>query len=148
MNQLITPVLQPRTDMLFALSEHLLNGKLGHEKFNFYFYNSFQRESFLGSQPLEKCGTYGCALGELPILYKALFHFRGNRILDNSGEEVQKKLDVTFNISKEEAKRLYDIFHDFSVYNDVCQDKIITKEMVAHKLFEFATELESKYLIG
>lgn len=49
-----------RTDRLRQLADHLLNGKLGHQIFNFAFYND---------RFINKCGTSGCAIGECPIVF-------------------------------------------------------------------------------
>ena len=63
---------------LIQLAEHLLNGKLGHEKFNFDTFNSFD----CGKRPEDKdigtenvCGTSGCAIGECPVLWPIEWKF-------------------------------------------------------------------------
>lgn len=146
MNQPTTqtvPVLQPRTDMIFALSEHLINGKLGHKEFNFYFYNhSYQKNS----KP-EKCLDCGCAIGELPILFPCQFYFDGNKVRskrNRTSMSLMIPLAFEFSLEFEDARRLHKILHDFSLYPEAV-NFVITKEMVADKLFKFATELESKY---
>lgn len=54
-----------RTDLLRELAQHLLKGKLGHEKFDFATFN----EGFNG------CGTNGCAIGECPVLWPEIWCF-------------------------------------------------------------------------
>jgi len=56
---------------LEKLANHLLTGKLGHEKFDFAVLNTVKRDR--NGYPIGKfndnnCGTMGCALGELPIV--------------------------------------------------------------------------------
>lgn len=46
---------------LLKLATHLETGKLGHRHFYFGAYN-------LGAVTANKCGTSGCAIGELPII--------------------------------------------------------------------------------
>jgi len=48
-----------RFDRLEMLAEHLEKGQLGHERFDFRFYNN----------DYSKCGTSGCAMGECPVLW-------------------------------------------------------------------------------
>lgn len=137
------PVLQPRTDMIFALSEHLLNGKLGHKEFNFYFYN----HSYKGNSKPEKCLDCGCAIGELPIIFPCQFYFDGNKVKSMKNHiqiSLAHSLRSEFSLEENDAYHLHKIFHDFSLYPEAVKN-VITKEMVAHKLFAFATELESKY---
>lgn len=61
MNQ---PTITPRgRQRLEALERHLREGRLGHRVFDFAVANAFERVSRPG-----RCGTSGCALGEMPIL--------------------------------------------------------------------------------
>lgn len=52
---------------LRRLANHLLLGRLGHEYFDFNYYNS-------GGKPY-KCGTAGCAIGECPIAFPRDWRF-------------------------------------------------------------------------
>lgn len=71
-----------RTDLLRKLADHLINGQLGHEKFDFGKYNDIDltiletremsevyesNENFLKER--NYCGTNGCAIGECPIVF-------------------------------------------------------------------------------
>ena len=47
-------------ERLLQLADHLENGKLGHEVFDFRIYNN---------AITPECGTTGCAMGECPILW-------------------------------------------------------------------------------
>ncbi len=47
-------------ERLIQMAEHLESGKLGHEVFDFSTVNDIF---------LPKCGTAGCAIGELPIIW-------------------------------------------------------------------------------
>ena len=48
-----------KTRRLLKLAEHLESGELGHQKFDFSRFNNT-------TEP--KCGTAGCAIGELPVI--------------------------------------------------------------------------------
>jgi len=48
-----------RLDRLRKLYRHLMRGELGHKEFDFSGYNNVRAG---------RCGTAGCALGEMPIL--------------------------------------------------------------------------------
>lgn len=51
-------------ERLLKLVEHLEQGKLGHDKFDF---------THIHSENRHKCGTSGCALGELPFVFPEQF---------------------------------------------------------------------------
>lgn len=55
-----------RSDYLLKLADHLESGKLGHEDFDFRFFNAneYQMEIHVGG-----CGYSGCAIGECPIVF-------------------------------------------------------------------------------
>lgn len=65
-------------DRLLQLADHLENGKLGHKHFNFSTYNDFfSDQADVEDQDLSyheymakhnRCGTAGCAIGEMPFL--------------------------------------------------------------------------------
>lgn len=54
-------------ERLTKLANHLLHGKLGHKVFDFGNFNTFEEE--MPEQPLNICGTAGCAIGECPIVF-------------------------------------------------------------------------------
>lgn len=58
---------QIRFDRLKKLANHLIKGKLGHEKFNFALYNTILNYS--DNFDRKGCGTVGCAIGECPIVF-------------------------------------------------------------------------------
>lgn len=58
-------------ERLLKLAKHLEKGKLGHKTFDFRFINEFLDVPVR----LNKCGTNGCACGELPIVFKDDFKF-------------------------------------------------------------------------
>ena len=61
---------------LKKLADHLINGKLGHKKFDFNKWNASKGASFFteGREPY-KCGYAGCAIGECPIAFKKDWKF-------------------------------------------------------------------------
>lgn len=56
---------------LAKLAKHLEAGKLGHKVFNFNFFNA----NADGFEVRGKCGTMGCAAGELPIIFPRKWKF-------------------------------------------------------------------------
>lgn len=56
---------------LEKLATHLEKGKLGHKTFDFSQFNG----GFEPDQPLNTCGTAGCAIGECPIIFKKQWFF-------------------------------------------------------------------------
>jgi hypothetical protein len=79
-----------RTDLLRQLAEHLLHGKLGHEKFDFSRFNDAENT----------CGTNGCAAGELPILWPDQWGFgpNNNIILFELQEVLESKAFVAWDM--------------------------------------------------
>lgn len=63
---------------LLALAEHLESGELGHKHFTLDVWNSLygNRQICLD----HSCGTYGCAVGELPILFPEDWKFSYNGV--------------------------------------------------------------------
>ncbi len=128
----------PRTNMLFAWANHLINEKLGHDNFDF---NSYHKSS--------SCGTFGCAIGELPYVFPDTFEFSNVEVclVYNHRENVDiacnETMVNTFNLNESEANTLYNICHDEGIY--CLQSYEITAQMVGNKIFELATELQSKY---
>lgn len=94
-------------DRLLKLAAHLETGKLGHKIFNFDIINDTWEP---------KCGTQGCALGELPIVFPDRWKFssqgtvfmsappEGRRVTEPDG-----KSDVRtfFSLSDEEYMLLF-----------------------------------------
>lgn len=75
------------TQRLLALAEHLETGKLGHEVFDFRHVNAVpvkgQGLALLSTDGLIQatggvCGTHGCAIGELPIVFPESWYFQEN----------------------------------------------------------------------
>jgi hypothetical protein len=60
-------------ERLLKLAEHLETGKLGHEQFDFGHYNVDLDLNAAGP----KCGAFGCAIGECPILFPDDWKFDG-----------------------------------------------------------------------
>jgi len=63
-------------DLLLKLADHLESGKLGHPTFDFTTFNSTLRYDMSPRKPVVPgCGTNGCAIGELPVLFPKLWKF-------------------------------------------------------------------------
>lgn len=60
---------------LDALATHLETGKLGHKRFNLRVFNqNFDGRLQVDPEPYT-CGTNGCAIGELPIIFPQRYAF-------------------------------------------------------------------------
>ena len=58
---------------LLKLANHLLKGKLGHKRFDFSVFNQHYKSNNL-------CGSRGCALGEMPIVWPKQWRFTGDGV--------------------------------------------------------------------
>ena len=67
-----------RLDLLRQLAEHLLNGKLGHQRFDFTTFNNVY--DFVNGET-NVCGTNGCAAGEMPFVWPDKFKFYKNVVV-------------------------------------------------------------------
>ena len=67
----------PNIEKLTTLANHLLHGKLGHEKFDFSNFNFTPHKMLISNE----CGTLGCALGECPIIWPDEWTFDGKHIV-------------------------------------------------------------------
>lgn len=74
--------MKPRFDLLRQLAAHIVSDKRGHENFDYGVYNSFLSDDMPTIRTGNKCGTNGCAIGELPILFPKDFVFNGTDIRD------------------------------------------------------------------
>lgn len=64
---------QIRLDLLEQLSKHVRDGALGHKVFDFNVVNGNLLVD--APPPVNKCGTNGCAMGELPIIFPERWRF-------------------------------------------------------------------------
>lgn len=90
-------------DRLLKLAAHLETGKLGHKIFNFDIINDTWEP---------KCGTQGCALGELPIIFPDIWKFSSRGYVftsDPPAVRAQCESDVCtfFSLSDEEYTLLF-----------------------------------------
>ena len=63
---------QIKVDLLEKVSKHIRDGELGHKVFDFTVVNGPPQLSVL--QP-SGCGSHGCAMGELPIIFPERWRF-------------------------------------------------------------------------
>lgn len=63
-------------DRLKKLADHLINGKLGHKKFDFSGYNT--PKNWDENVEPYSCGYAGCAIGECPTVFKRDWKFNVN----------------------------------------------------------------------
>jgi len=89
---------------LKKLADHLMTGKLGHEKFNFELLNVDSNNKDLPY----KCGTSGCALGECPIIFRSWeFEKTGFPVLKNRFFTVQTSANIFFGVDDDESNHLF-----------------------------------------
>jgi hypothetical protein len=95
-------------DRLLKLAEHLERGKLGHKVFDFSRVNGF-----VNCNPSRKaCGTNGCAMGELPVVFPKSFKFGDTigcetEVVDVNGWDVHDAVDPFFGLGSEESGHLF-----------------------------------------
>lgn len=94
---------------LRKLANHLINGTLGHKKFNFRYWNVDTRKMIVPY----KCGYQGCAIGECPIIFKDwVFDEHGNpkyKDCVGAGESGRKFFGLT-------SEQFLHLFTSYSVY--------------------------------
>ena len=87
---------------LLKLAEHLESGTLGHANFDF-------RVSNIGETDKKGCGSTGCALGELPILFPKQWRFQAGCVIlriDSTGDLFHDSA-AFFGIDLIDAERLF-----------------------------------------
>lgn len=130
-----------RFDRLEELAEHLIHGKLGHEVFSFVCYNS-------GGESVEgKCGTSGCAIGELPIISKDwMFGMFGTPTLKKyenlvgtipTDEVVDKSAKEYFGLTEAQVYQLFYPWNSVSDFDGEHLDGQATKEQVGYNILKF-----------
>lgn len=62
-----------KIDLLRKVADHLINGKLEHQVFDFSNYNI---NCGFDELPRSYCGTNGCAIGECPIIFPDDWEFK------------------------------------------------------------------------
>lgn len=67
-------------ERLLQLADHLEKGKLGHEVFDF-------RNINIGNTEPNVCGTNGCAIGEMPIVWPDKIVFSQNTVMELSSQK-------------------------------------------------------------
>lgn len=87
-------------DRLLKLAEHLEIGKRGHKKFDF---------SLLTDAVGSTCGTAGCAMGELPVLFPRSWKFENGTIKLKKGTTIFYSTDVQtfFGLETNEENHLF-----------------------------------------
>jgi len=98
---------------LVKLYHHINNGKLGHKKFDFSVINEDVDIDY-GDMCVElnTCGTNGCAMGELPILFPKYWEFHNSGIRYKINNEVTseteyKMFQYFFGITEHEEQHLF-----------------------------------------
>lgn len=134
---------------LLKLATHLREGNLGHKKFDFSTFNDIgENESKFAKNG---CGTLGCAIGECPIVFPKLWHFRAR--VGSSGSIRQPRLkadhsnDETFFPSAKDAGVFFGLDYDstkglffpsnYRPWNDTRLGEKATRKQVAASIRQF-----------
>lgn len=133
-----------RTDLLRKLADHLLNGKLGHEKFRFSVINVDEFGRMM-TEP-NSCGTLGCAMGELPILFPEdwVFDYSTIKRLNFDLDDIYDVTDY-FRISEDQEYHLFYPTLQNEKWGPILEAKS-TKEEVAANIIKFCELAEGGLL--
>lgn len=115
---------------LLKLADHLENGKLGHETFDFSILNNT-------SKPV--CGTAGCAIGECPIVFpdEWIFDSNGDPTL-KEGRTAWNSVDEFFDVTDDESSHLFIPKYQLEKYSEDLGFNS-TKEQVAANIRSFVS---------
>lgn len=132
-------------ERLLKIVDHLKNGKLGHEEFDFRIINC-------GASETNHCGTSGCAFGEFPIIFPEDWHFinviKGSTnyipFLKSSFNPISivdawEDLETYLDITKYESSLLF-ISDNIGIIGKITLPSLsdyATKEEVADNILEF-----------
>lgn len=125
-------------NLLIRLAEHLETGKLGHDRFDFATISEGDRkENF--------CGTAGCALGELPVIWPDVFWLYSLPTGDysvayrnNTPGRNWDDVEDFFGLSKFEVDHLFLPRRQLSIYGGTRRLKtIISRQEIAAHLRAF-----------
>jgi hypothetical protein len=119
---------------LLKLADHLISGKLGHKVFDFALFNGGFNSGVDWSKP-NICGTNGCAIGELPVVWPKIFKWQFTD--QPTGTNIVK----WFDINKEEHDYLF-----FPTDRKNSLPKNATKEAVAGRIYHFV--LSGRRMVG
>lgn len=128
-----------RTDRLRRLTDHLINGKLIHEKFDFTVLND-------GKLNQKGCGTMGCAIGECPAVFKqwtfitySLEGYANPRLIKLSTGYSILDAGIFFNLYRNQASALFypNSQSDFPLIKLKKLGNNATKEQVANNIIKF-----------
>jgi hypothetical protein len=115
-------------ERLLKLADHLENGKLLHNKFDFRYLNGRMFE-FANLTSINPCGSCGCALGELPAIFKEWEfsrkdNFRPRLINANDiARRIKRFLsfddaEIFFDISPTECVILFNPYDDYEYFDE------------------------------
>jgi len=126
-----------RVNRLKKLADHLINGKLGHERFIFHVYNHS-----IGEYDKNGCGTAGCAIGECPIIFTEwcfgkhyspkLKSLKGE---SNDIEEISGR--KFFGLNNDQYDHLFVPNNQLAKYGDSKLGDTATSKMVGNNILKF-----------
>jgi len=133
------------TARLLKLADHLESGKLGHQVFDFGVVNAMLYKKYPRQVP-HGCGTHGCAIGELPILFPRSWGWiDGDPVLEKKPVHYTRNLRISLNqrvagffgIAEEAAELLF-VAHRFcAVWNKKPLSRNSGRKVVADSLRRF-----------
>ena len=135
-----------RFDRLKKLANHLIKGKLDHEKFDFYIYNNSHNNKYKRNG----CGTVGCAIGECPIVFPKYWCFSRNmknpklKTLGYYGYSVSQSSGLEFfNLVIDEYSHLFMPNHQYKKYGGRKLSENATSKMVGNNILAFIKKINS-----
>lgn len=88
------------TQRLLEMAQHLESGVLRHKIFDF---------SQVNDTYDSQCGTLGCAMGELPVVYPKIWKYKSGMVylIQDSSGFMGKDIRVWFDLSQEEKLHIF-----------------------------------------
>jgi len=122
-------------ERFIEMANHLLYGELGHKEFNYNTVNS--------CMPYE-CGTAGCAMGEMPIIWSESWKFSEISISHVDGMSLLE----WFGVSGDEARHLFLAYCQVpDKHGGEHLDRKAKKEQVANNIFAFLKKKDPTFEI-
>ena len=133
-------------DLLQRLADHLKNGELLHDNFNFRYYNLLEgvTSKIYNGVEISNCGTAGCAIGELPAVDHNRFSFKRGYVWDMITSKAVDFESNPFNLSENEYDHLFLPNNQKPYFGGSLLGDTATKEQVANNIQIFIDKFKQQ----